>query len=113
MSDKTRNALEHIVDYCDKIEKARARLFPTRDKFDSEDVYQDVSAFYIQQIGEFVNDLSGEFIANHPQIQWHQIRGFRNIIAHAYDSVESDILWDSIEQDIPQLKLFCEKHLQE
>ena len=113
MNDKTRNALKHIVEYCDKIEKAHARLFPTRDDFDGENVYQDVSAFYIQQIGEFVNDLSDEFIAANPQIQWHQIRGFRNIIAHAYDNVESDVLWDSIERDIPQLKLFCMKCLKE
>lgn len=112
MNDKTHNALEHIIEYCNKIEQARARLFPTRDEFNNESVYQDVSAFYIQQIGELVNDLSDEFIANHPQIQWHQIRGFRNIIAHAYDNVEPDILWDSIDHDIPQLKLFCEKHLQ-
>lgn len=27
MNDKTRNALKHIVEYCDKIEKAHARLF--------------------------------------------------------------------------------------
>ena len=34
---------------------------------------------------------------------WREIIGFRNVIAHGYDVVENEIVWNSIEKDIPAL----------
>ena len=34
---------------------------------------------------------------------WREIIGFRNVIAHGYDVVENEIVWDSVEKDIPVL----------
>ena len=34
---------------------------------------------------------------------WREIIGFRNVIAHGYDVVEDEIVWDSVEKDIPLL----------
>lgn len=34
---------------------------------------------------------------------WREIIGFRNVIAHGYDVVENEIVWDSITKDIPLL----------
>ncbi|MGP8330193.1 MAG: HepT-like ribonuclease domain-containing protein [Methanosarcinaceae archaeon] len=34
---------------------------------------------------------------------WREIIGFRNVIAHGYDVVEDEIVWDSIERNIPAL----------
>ena len=34
---------------------------------------------------------------------WREIIGFRNIIAHGYDVVEDEIVWESIINDIPLL----------
>ena len=34
---------------------------------------------------------------------WREIIGFRNVIAHGYDFVEDEIVWDSIGRDIPVL----------
>ena len=112
MNDKERNALKQILRYCRKTEDVRARFFPTRKQFDEEELYRDGCAFYIQQMGEFVNDLSDEFIEQHDDIAWHEIRGFRNIIAHAYASVDTDILWESITEDLPPLRKFCERQLE-
>jgi uncharacterized protein with HEPN domain len=35
-------------------------------------------------IGEAANRLPEEFKENHPSIDWHRIRGFRNRIVHDY-----------------------------
>ena len=35
----------------------------------------------------------------------------RNIAAHRYGSFDSEILWDTMEGDIPSLKEYCEKIL--
>lgn len=34
---------------------------------------------------------------------WREIIGFRNVIAHGYDVVEDEIVWDSVNRDIPIL----------
>lgn len=34
---------------------------------------------------------------------WKEIIGFRNVISHGYDVVEDEIVWDSVQNDIPIL----------
>lgn len=43
---------------------------------------------------------------------WRQIRGMRNVVTHAYGSISIQTTWDTIKQDIPKLREFCEKCLQ-
>ena len=107
MNDKVCNVIERIADYCDKIEAAKSRFFPDRVSFDEEGFYRDGCAFYVQQIGELVKELPESFTAENTEVPWYQIRGFRNVIAHAYDSVDADILWETITDDIPNLARFC------
>lgn len=111
MNDKTHDILERIEEYCGKISAAESKYFPDRASFDEEQFYQDGCAFYIQQIGELIKGLPDSFTETHAEIKWHQIRGFRNIIAHAYGNVDIDILWEAIQQDIPKLRAFCEEKL--
>ena len=34
---------------------------------------------------------------------WREIIGFRNVIAHGYDVIENEIVWNSVKEDIPVL----------
>lgn len=54
-------------------------------------------------IGEAANRLSTEFREAHSTIPWKDIIGMRNILAHQYDKVETEAVWDVIHQDIPEL----------
>jgi uncharacterized protein with HEPN domain len=54
-------------------------------------------------IGEAANRLSSEFRADHSNIPWKDIVGMRNVLAHQYDKVDSEVVWDVIHQDIPEL----------
>lgn len=54
-------------------------------------------------IGEAANRLSAEFRVNHSNVPWKDIIGMRNILAHQYDNVDSEVVWDVIHQDIPEL----------
>lgn len=38
---------------------------------------------------------------------WNQIKAMRNIVAHNYGSIDAEILWETIENDVPQLKAYC------
>ncbi len=54
-------------------------------------------------IGEAANRLSDEFRACHNHIPWQSIVGMRNILAHQYDQVDADIIWDAVSIDVPEL----------
>ena len=55
-------------------------------------------------IGEVASRLSKEFCDKHPEIEWEDIIGFRNIAVHAYFAVEWSIVWVAATQEAPELK---------
>lgn len=54
-------------------------------------------------LGEAANRLSNEFREQHSEVPWKNIIGMRNILAHQYDEVNPDEVWQVVRQDIPEL----------
>ncbi len=54
-------------------------------------------------IGEAANRLPDDFKENHPQIDWHRIRGFRNRIVHDYFGIDYAIVWEIKNTFLPTL----------
>ena len=59
--------------------------------------------YEIVVIGEAANRLSHEFQILHSTIPWKEIVGMRNILAHQYDKIDPEIVWDVVHRDIPEL----------
>ena len=55
-------------------------------------------------IGEMVDKLSNEFKKKHHEIEWTNIKGFRNIVAHDYFGIDAEEVWQIIKNKIPALK---------
>ena len=53
-------------------------------------------------IGEAANRLSEEFKDQHPEVEWHRIRGFRNRIVHDYSGIDYEIVWQIKETFLPE-----------
>lgn len=47
-------------------------------------------------LGEAARRLSDGFRSDHEEIDWRGIIGLRNILAHQYDKVRDEILWDVV-----------------
>jgi uncharacterized protein with HEPN domain len=62
-------------------------------------------------IGEMTTKISEEYKEDNPDIEWHKMYGFRNIMAHDYFGIEERIVWDVIQIHIPELKIQIEKIL--
>jgi uncharacterized protein with HEPN domain len=54
-------------------------------------------------IGEATKRLSIAYRSQHPEVPWKDIAGMRDILAHQYDRVNLNTLWDVIQTDIPEL----------
>lgn len=56
------------------------------------------------QIGEEAGKLSDELKENHFEIDWKEMKGFRNRVVHEYTGLDRFITFDIIKQQIPLLK---------
>ncbi len=55
-------------------------------------------------IGEAVSRIDNELKEQFPNINWRQVKDFRNIIIHDYFGIDDTIVWDIIHFDLQQLK---------
>lgn len=58
----------------------------------------------VEIIGEAANMLTIEFRSSHTELPWRAITGMRNVIVHDYVNIHEDLLWDTIQNDVPTLK---------
>lgn len=54
-------------------------------------------------IGEAAGSLLPEIEILYPEIPWIDIRGIRNIVVHEYFRVNLEIIWKTIQTDLPPL----------
>lgn len=61
----------------------------------------------IEIIGEAANKVrtaDPDFAARHPQIPWNVMYGMRNRIVHDYFEVDLQVVWQTVQQDLPGLR---------
>lgn len=112
MTQKDCYILEHVYDYSVKILSTLDRVGHDYETFSKDDDFIASVELNLIQIGEVVKDLSEDFRnETKSEIPWRKIKGLRNIIAHDYQSVEVGAIWKTAEEDVPALKVFCERYL--
>jgi uncharacterized protein with HEPN domain len=72
--------------------------------FFADDVLVDSILFNLVAIGEACNHLPCELRAQHPDVEWAVIVAMRDRIVHGYWEVNPTIIWETIQQNIPQLR---------
>ena len=54
-------------------------------------------------IGEAAAHAAPELVREHAEIPWRSMRAMRNVVIHAYFQIEPGIVWQTIQEDIPDL----------
>lgn len=67
----------------------------------------------IKIIGEAAGKISKETRNAHNTIPWQDIIDMRNRLIHAYYDVDIEIVWDTVNKDLPPLKATLEKIIQQ
>ena len=73
--------------------------------FEKDIMRQDAIIRRIEILGEATRRLSVEFKDQHKEIPWHLLRGMRDRLIHEYDEVDIELIWDIIQNDIPELTI--------
>jgi uncharacterized protein with HEPN domain len=64
-------------------------------------------------ISEAAKSLPTELTDRYPEVDWSAIRGIGNVLRHEYEAVQAEVLWDVVNNDLPELGLVIEKMLGE
>jgi uncharacterized protein with HEPN domain len=54
-------------------------------------------------LGEAAKRLSAAFREEHPDVPWKAIAGMRDRLLHGYDDVDLDLVWKTVDADLPAL----------
>ena len=65
----------------------------------------------VEIIGEAAYRLSDESRGEFPRIPWQDIIGMRHRLVHAYFEINIEILWQTINKDLPELLAVLETSL--
>jgi uncharacterized protein with HEPN domain len=84
----------------------------TRTDLDQDRLLNLALARLLEIIGEAANRVPDEIQAQYPELPWLQMRGARNRLIHGYDSVDFDILWAIVNNDLPVLVTRLEQILE-
>ena len=57
--------------------------------------------------------LTKEFRDSHAGVNWRMIEKMRHVLVHGYYTIDPESLWDTIQNDIPELKPWIERYLEE
>ena len=98
------------------IEKTN-RLIDICDKYNDEEIknnfiISDSIQYEFEKLYEDSTRLSVELRVNYPELHINELRGIRNRVAHAYESVSITILIDTVRKDIPSLKEVLENFVE-
>ena len=106
---KDKGILLQIIKRCIRIIEKVSNISET--EFALNDDIKEVVCFNLFQIGELANGLSVEFTKEYNKIPWKQIIGMRNRIVHGYDTINLEIVWNTANESIPELKSYCKEIL--
>ena len=101
--------LRKIIKYCAEIDEANKEFGNSIEILKAKSTYKNAVAMCILQIGELTTHLSDDFKATYSDMPWQDIKRMRNIAAHRYGAFDIDVLWDTVENDIPALYDYCDK----
>lgn len=74
------------------------------DVFLKDPMRQDAVIRQFEIIGEAANRISKDFINTHPNFPLKEAIRMRNFLIHGYDEVNIEVVWKTIQVDIPLLK---------
>lgn len=55
------------------------------------------------QVATVAEKLPEDFRHSHPHIAWRQIRGMRNLLAHHYDKINTEEVFEALTTSVPRL----------
>lgn len=101
-----------LQDYLDHMQQAAIEACDFVEGMAKEDFLVDrrtqqaviMSLIIVGEAATKLMDRYPDFISTHHQIPWRNMRGMRNRIAHGYFDINLEVIWDTVQTALPQLR---------
>ena len=100
--------LIHILESIENIQKYNIN---GKKEFMEFSIIQDATIRNLEIIGEDTKKLSEDLRGDYPQLPFRKMAGLRDILIHNYFGIDLTIIWNVIENELPQIKVELEKIL--
>jgi len=95
----------YLEDILQAIAKIRTYVAgATRQSFAQDNMRIDAVVRNLEVIGEAAKMIPEAIRIEYPNIEWKKIAGLRDILAHHYFEVDLDIVWDIVQNKLPELE---------
>lgn len=105
MKSKDVIVLKKILDYCSQLKEACDMFNNDYNSFAGNSVFQNACCMCILQIGELCKVISEELRIQEQDVPWKEWSGIRDIFAHQYSNLDCQSAWDTIQHDLPELRM--------
>lgn len=103
MKARTRRWLRDLGEHAGAVERLVAR---GKDAYDADEMLRYAAEDLLIRLGECVSRIDREepgFVGAHPDLELRRVKDARNVIAHGYDIVDTELLWAILATNIPEV----------
>lgn len=96
--NRVARTLRDLVRFADMAARLVAR---GKRSYESDEALRLAAEAVLHKIGEGVARLPDGFIAAHPDVAWRSMKATRNIVAHGYEQVDYELIWNALSNRLP------------
>ena len=100
-TDRTVDYVEDIIEAAEKIQRFTDKM--TFETFERDEKTVDAVLRNIEVIGEAAKNVPDDVRSEHDAVPWAEMAGMRDKLIHGYATIELEIVWQTVENDIPTL----------
>jgi len=108
--DSDRNRIQHMLEA--GLQAISFMQDRNREHLDTDTQLRFALLRAIEVLGEAASRVSPELRETKPEIPWQQIVSTRNRLIHAYFDIDTDIVWTTVTESIPNLVPMLESILE-
>jgi uncharacterized protein with HEPN domain len=99
----TRGVDDLLADLAEAADAAAELVDHGKERWDAERPLRLAGEAIIGRLGDIASKLPDEVIKATPEISWREVEGMRVIAAHAYHRIDYELVWVTLQDDVPRM----------